>query len=140
MLEIKAESKNVERPMTINSRFIGEICERIGIDIPAILSGYQIHFSYKASIVNLLVKEGIQMERFIRHEPFSLNEELEIKSITQAGVKEVTIVVMGLDFSIEDKVMFDYVRSFGRCIVSDRVIYSKDKQGPFKGLLNGERK
>ena len=140
MIEIKVESRNTERPMNINSRTVGDICNMIGIDIPVILFGYQIHFSYRSSIVNLFVKDGVPIEQYIRREPFPLNDELEVKSITQAGVKEVTIVVMGLDFMVEDEVMMEYIKSFGGVIKSDRVIYSKDKQGPFKGLLNGERR
>ena len=50
------------------------------------------------------------------------------------------MVVMGLDFLVEDNIMFDYVKKFGGKIVSEMVIYGKDKQGPFRGMLNGERK
>ena len=140
MLEIRAENRNSDKPMNINNRIIGEMCEKVGIDIPTVLLGYQIHFAYKVSTVNLIVKEGVQIDRYLRYEPFIFNEEIEVKSITQAGVKEVTMVVMGLDYAINDNVMFEYIKSFGGKIVSNKVIYSKDKQGPFKGLMNGERK
>ena len=86
------------------------------------------------------MKNNISLERFIRRDPFVLNDDCEIKSATQAEVKEVIMVVMGLDFAVEDEIMFEYIRSFGGIMVSENVVYSRDKQGPFKGLLNGERK
>ena len=140
MLEIKIDSLVMGRPMTINSRTVSEICDEVKMDIHSVLKGYQIHYAYRSSIVKLLLKDNIPFDRFIRREPFKLNEELEVKSIKQAGAQEITMVVLGLDFGVDDKVMFKYVESFRGQMVSNNVIYGKDKQGPFKGLLNGERK
>ena len=140
MLEIKVESRNIERPMIINSRTVAEICEVIDVNIPEILIGYQIHYAYRSSIVNLLMKDDVILERYIRRQPTILSDDLEIRSVTQAGVKDVTMVVMGLDFSVGDETTFEYIKIFGGVVISDKVNYSRDKQGPFKGLLNGECK
>ena len=63
-----------------------------------------------------------------------------MKSIKPAGSQEVTMVVLGLDFMGEEKVIFDYIEKFGGKMVNTNVIYSRDKQGPFRGMLNGKKK
>ena len=140
ILEIKIESRVSGRPMIMNSSTVAEICEKINMEIPRTVYGYQIHYAYRSSIVNLLVKDGVPYEQYIRREPFNLNSDLEITSIKPAGNQEVTLVVLGLDFMVDDSVIFNYVEKFGGKMVSQNVIYGRDRQGPFKGLLNGERK
>ena len=53
ILEIKIENKVKERPTILNSTIVAEICDRINIEIPTVIYGYQIHYAYRSSIVNL---------------------------------------------------------------------------------------
>ena len=102
VLEIKVESRVTDKPMLINSQIVSEICDHLSIEIKNIVLGYQIQYSYRTSTVNIFLKNNTQIEKFLRREPVIMNEFLEIRSVLQAGVKDVTMVVMGLDFMTED--------------------------------------
>ena len=52
---------------------------------------------------------------------------------------EVTVTVKGLNFNTPDSIVIDYLAKHGS-VISDRVIYEVDTDGPFKGLKNGNRK
>ena len=102
MLEIKLESRDNSKPMIVNSRIVSQICEEIDLNIQGVLSGYQIHYAYRMSVIKLLMKENVNLDRYIRCEPFAISEDLEVKSIKMSGSHEVTMVVLGLDFSVPD--------------------------------------
>ena len=108
--------------MVVNSRTVAEICDTINLEIPRVIYGYQIHYAYKTSIVNLLIKESCPFELYIRREPFDLNEDIVVTSIKPAGNQEVTMVVLGLDFSVDDDIMFKYIESFGGKMISKNVV------------------
>ena len=55
--------------------------------------------------------------------------------IKPANKSEVTV----LDFDTPDSLVIDYLNRHDR-VMNDKVIYEKDKDGPFKGLFNGNRK
>ena len=53
--------------------------------------------------------------------------------------KEVTVSIRGLNFNTPDSLVMAYLKKHGD-VVSDKVIYDVAKEGPFKGLKNGDRK
>ena len=106
----------------------------IKMDIPSTVYGYQIHYAFKTSIVNLLIKDNCSYDQFIRREPFALSDEIDVIGIKPAGNQEVIMVVLELDFSVDDKVIFKYVEKFGGKMVNQRVQYGRDKQRPFLGF------
>ena len=59
--------------------------------------------------------------------------------IKPANMSEVTMLVKNLDFNTPDSLVIDYLNKHGR-VMNDKVIYEKDRDGPFKGLFNGNRK
>ena len=61
-------------------------------------------------------------------------------SIKKVGTQEVNLFVLGLDFSLNKKVIYGYLERFGGKFMTRNMIWNRDKQGPFKGLLNSERK
>ena len=96
MLEIKVDSRDNLRPMSINSRIVSEICQEINLDIQGVLAGYQFHYAYRMSIVKLLLRENVQDEPKMRRNPFPLNNDLEVIYVRQAGNQEVTLVALGV--------------------------------------------
>ena len=68
-------------------------------------------------------------KQYLRRDPFPLNSELEVKYMKRARNQEVTLVVLGLNFTTEDEVIFDYTRKFGGTRVNINVTYVRDKQG-----------
>ena len=53
--------------------------------------------------------------------------------------KEVQVLVKNLDIDTPDNIVISYLNYFGR-VVRPEVIHCKYSEGPFKGLMNGNRK
>ena len=52
---------------------------------------------------------------------------------------EVAVLVKNLGFNTPDSLVIDYLNKHGKDM-SEKVIYEKEKEGPFKGLFNVNRK
>ena len=59
--------------------------------------------------------------------------------IRPMGRREVSVLIKGLNFNTPDSLVREYLGKHGK-VVSDKVIYEKDKDGPFKDLYNGNRR
>ena len=49
------------------------------------------------------------------------------------------MIVKGLNLNTPDILVMEYLGKHGK-VVSDKVVYDTDKDGPFKGMKNGDRK
>ena len=53
--------------------------------------------------------------------------------------KNVSVTIKGINLNSPDSLVMEYISKFG-IIVNSKVIYDTDKDGPFSGLRNGDRK
>ena len=53
--------------------------------------------------------------------------------------REVDVKISGLNFNTPDSLVKEYLNKHG-LVVSTKVIYETDKEGPFEGLYNGDRR
>ena len=51
----------------------------------------------------------------------------------------MVVTIQGLNFNTPDGLVREYLSKHGR-VVSNKVVYEKDKTGPFEGLYNGNRR
>ena len=84
----------------------------IASTVPDILYRYQIHYAFRFSTEKVLVKEGIEYERYIRREVFELIEYIRVISIKPLGDQELKMIVLGLDFTMEDILSMSMLRNF----------------------------
>ena len=52
--------------------------------------------------------------------------------------REVTVCIRSLNLNTPDNLIFDYLNKFGQ-VMSSKVVYYEDREGPLKGLRNGDR-
>ena len=68
-----------------------------------------------------------------------------MKTLIKTGVikpmdrREVEVMLRGLNINTPDSSVVHYLSQFGK-IVKEEVIYLKNREGPFMGLKNGDRK
>ena len=53
--------------------------------------------------------------------------------------RNVAVTIRGLNLNTPDSLVMEYISKFGQ-IVNKKVVYDTDKEGPFSGLRNGDRK
>ena len=51
----------------------------------------------------------------------------------------MAVTIRGLNLNTPDSLVMEYISKFGQ-IVNKKVVYDTDKEGPFSGLRNGDRK
>ena len=85
------------------------------------------------------MKEGINVEKFCREDNIKVSQGIMTGMIRPAGRNDVFVTISGLDFNTPDTFIFNYLGKFDR-VMNQNVIYSKYREGPFKGKFNGERK
>ena len=53
--------------------------------------------------------------------------------------KEVIVTIQGLNLNTPDSLVIEYLAKHGK-VVHNKVIYETIKEGPLKGIKNGNRK
>ena len=139
VLEITLEKTEEGADLNVDQDCIARVFKTIGISISEHVEGYQVHFKGKHNIISVWMKEGINVEKFCREDNIKVSQGLMTGMIRPAGRKDVFVTISGLDFNTPDTFIFNYLSKFGR-VMNQNVIYSKYREGPFKGKFNGERK
>ena len=111
---------------------------RIGIDSQSHMEGCQICPGNSRKI-SVWLKDGCDIGRFCKDESYKVADGVKTGLIKPADKSEVTVLVKNLGFNTPDSLVLDYLSKHGK-VMSEKVIYDKEKEGPFKGLFNGNRK
>ena len=133
VLEINLESEN--NADKIDSDAIANLLQTLGILQPD-LEGYQISGKKKLFV---WLKDGIDLTKYCRDECYRVTTGVKTVLIKPMDNKEVVVRVKGININTPDTLLFSYLSHFGK-LVSQKVIYDTDKEGPLKGLKNGDRK
>ena len=134
ILEIVLE-KHRDVEVDLDHECIAKLLKSIGIDIQNQVEGYFI----KQKIISVWLVKGIDLDRFCKEESIRVAHGITTSFIRPAGRIDVTVSVCGLDFNTPDTFLIEYLNKFGT-VLGNNVIYSKYKEGPFKGKYTGERK
>ena len=111
---------------------------KIGINASKHMEGFQICPGNVRKIF-VWLKDSCYLDNFCTYEVFKVANGVKTSIIKPADKKEVTVVVKNLGFNTPDSLVIEYLNKHGN-VVSDKVIYEKELEGPFKGLYNGNRK
>ena len=82
---------------------------------------------------------GVDINRYCFHESYRLSDKVKTGLIKPMDKREVEVLIRGLNINTPDGSVLNYLSHFGK-IVRQEVIYVRNKDGPFRGLKNGDRK
>ena len=81
----------------------------------------------------------MSLDQFCRDDSIRVKEGIKTGLIKPMGRREVELRISGLNINTPDSLVVDYISKHGR-VVHPKVIYDTDKEGPLKGLKNGDRR
>ena len=140
ILEIVIEKNDEETEMILDQHVVARLMDSIKMNTAEEMEGFQIKYNRKGAVLQVWCKQGVDLEKFCRHESIQVGRGVFAKSIHPAGRRDVTVTVSGLNWNTPDSLVFEYIKKFGGQFVSEEVIYAKHGDGPLKGMKNGERK
>ena len=113
---------------------VAKLLSKLGIDKTSQIVGYQL----SGRKVFVWFKEHCDLDRFCYQDSIRVSEGIKTGVIKQMGRREVDVKVTGLNLNTPDTLVMEYLNKHGT--VSKKVIYEKDKEGPFAGFYNGNRR
>ena len=140
VLEIEVEKDNEEEEIILSAETVATLLNKIKMNINSHVEGYQVSFGRKKSKIEVLCKQGLDLEQFCLCESLQVEKGVKTNFIRPAGRKDVAVTITGLGFNTPDSLVQEYICKFGGKLVTNDVIYVKYGEGPFKGKLNGARK
>ena len=138
VLEITLEKEKRESFVKVEDADVAKLAARLGIDIASDMEGYQICPGNSLKIL-FWMKNSVNLDRFCKDEVFRVSDGVRTGYIRPMDRKEVIVTVKGINFNTPDSLVIDYINKHGR-VISGSVVYDTTKEGPFKGLKNGDRK
>ena len=133
VLEISLEYDEVNQ--SIDKEMVANTFSTLGIDIKNHLEGYQV----TPRKIFAWCKENISLDKFCREECIRIASGIKTGFIKPMENRNVTVTIRGLNLNTPDSLVMEYLSKFGS-IAHKKVVYDVDKEGPFAGLRNGDRK
>ena len=134
VLEINLESDNDER-INLGSETIAKVLATVGIDIVTQVEGFQA----VSKKLYVWLKDNVAIGRFCREESIKISEGVKTRLIKPMDRKEVDVKISFLNLNTPDSLVMEYLSKHGK-VVHNKVIYDTEKEGPLKGLKNGDRR
>ena len=122
----------------IEDEIAAKLLARMDIDFVTQVEGIQ---SCPGNSRKLFVwlKDSIDISKFCREDSIKVTNGVKTGLIKPMDKSEVSVLVKGLNFNTPDTLVLEYLGRHGK-IMSNKVIYETIKEGPTKGIKNGDRK
>ena len=137
VLEIHLENDS-RTNINLDNVTVANLCSRIGIDLKTEVEGVQVMPGNSRKIF-VWVKDNCNLDRFCLHESIRVAPGVKTGLIKPMDKKEVAVTIKGLNFNTPDPLVIEYLNKHGK-VVHNKVIYETEKEGPFMGIKNGNRK
>ena len=124
--------------MKVEESDVAKTLAKIGIDIGSDMEGCQICPGFSRKIF-VWLKPSCNIQRFCKDECYKVSEGVKTSLIKPMDKTEVAVLIKGLNLNTPDSIVKEYLNKHGK-VVNDKVIYETEKEGPFKGLKNGNRR
>ena len=79
------------------------------------------------------------MDRFCYQDSIKIADGVKTGMIKPMDRREVDVKISGINYNTPDSLVMEYLNKHGH-VVNPKVIYDTDKEGPFVGLFNGDRR
>ena len=136
VLEINLEKEKSAE--AIEDEVIAKLLERVGIN-KVLVEGLQLVPKRFPRKVYVWFKEGVDLNQFCKDECYKLGSGVKTGLIKPMDRKEVEVIIKGLNLNTPDSMAMEYLGLFGK-VVKNVAVYVTNKEGPFAGLKNGDRK
>ena len=123
------------RYVKVDKDVIAKTISKIGIDIKSQAECIQV----LPKKIYVWLKDQVDIEKFCKEECFRMSSGVKTGLIKPMERKNVSVTIKGINLNSPDSLVMEYISKFGT-IVNSKVIYDTDKDGPFSGLRNGDRK
>ena len=134
VLEINLEF-DVGPRAKVEKDLIAKMLAKIGIDIKSQVEGYQVNNKK----IFVWCPDNCDLERFCRDECFKVTDGVKTGLIKPMDRRNVAVTIKNLNFNTPDTLVMEYLGKFGN-VTSSKVVYDTDREGPFIGIRNGDRK
>ena len=128
-LESEAEADKIDKEM------MAKLFKTMGFRKEE-LEGYQLSGKRKLFV---WFKVDVDLSKYCRDECFRVAPGVKTALIKPMDNKEVIVTIKGININTPDTLVFSYLSHFGK-LVSQKVLYDTEKDGPLEGLKNGDRK
>ena len=134
VLEVQLESDEGVQ-VYLDKDTINKLIVRLGVDLKTQLEGYQ---TAKRKLY-VWCKDFVQLEQFCPEESIKVKDGIKTGLIKPMDRREVEVRINGLNLNTPDSLVAEYINKHGT-VVSTKVIYDTDREGPLKGFKNGDRR
>ena len=117
---------------------IAKLLERVGIPKGEV-EGLQLVPKRMPRKIFVWFIEGVDVTQYCRNECYRLATGVKTGTIKPMDSREVEVLIKGLNLNTPDTMVMEYLGLFGK-VIKNVVVYVRNKDGPFEGLKNGDRK
>ena len=139
ILEVILE-KDSKGAFSVSDIDCARLLAKLGLDLrPGVhIEGVQVCPNGRG-IILITLQESVRAENYCRYDVVEVTDT-GIRSIMvkPGGKREVVMTLRGLHPNTRDSLVTNYLAKFG-AIPQSKVVYGKFKEGPLKGMLNGDR-
>ena len=114
------------------------LLQKLGVDLGSHCEMVQI-CPLGRNVIQVTLKKDVNMEKFFNKEVFEVSSGVRVSHIRSAGQREVTLLIKGLHPQTPDSIVFEYLKCMGK-VEKSKVVLDTFKDGPLKGLQNGDRR
>ena len=139
VLEVLLE-KDVRGAFVVSENDCARLMRKIGLDErPGVhVEAVQICPNGRG-VIFITLKENVKIENFCRYDVLVVTDSgIQTSLVKPAGRREVVISMKGIHPNTRDNVVLDYLAKFGK-IVTTKVVHGVFRDGPLKGIKNGDR-
>ena len=134
VLEIQLESDEGVS-VNLDKDTISRLITKLGIDMKTQMEGYQV----APRKLYIWCKDSVKLEQFCPEGSIKVTDGIKTGLVKPMDRKEVEVKISGLNLNTPDSLVVEYINKHG-LVVNTKVIYDTDKEGPLKGLKNGDRR
>ena len=139
ILEVLLEKDN-KGAFSVSDVECAKLLTKIGLDLrPGIhIEGVQVCPNGRG-IILVTLRDSVPAENYSRYDVVEVTESgIRAIMIKPAGKKDVVMTLKGVHPNTKDSFVINYLTKFGT-IPQTRVVYGTYKDGPLKGMFNGDR-
>jgi hypothetical protein len=138
VLEINLEKDSSVTFINLEPETVAKVLSNLGVDIKTQVEAVQTCPGNSKKIF-VWVKPGVNIANFCKEESLKVSSGVRTGLIKPMDRKEVTVLIKGLNLNTPDTLVLNYLNLHGK-VVSGKVVYDVERNGPLKGVKNGDRK
>ena len=90
-------------------------------------------------VILITFRQGLNIERFSRYDVIEVTKAgIRAVHVKPAGKRDAVVTIKGLHPNTRDDGVINYLGKYGK-IVTNKVVYGTFRDGPLKGIRNGDR-